>query len=257
MLKDKTAIVTGAGTGIGRAIAARLHAEGARVVLAGRRQDKLEETARLLGERTRVVPTDVTVPAQVQALADAAAGFGDGRIDILVNNAGVMRFAPLGQADEAHWQDDDGRQLLGPAAADGGSAAGHARRWRQHRQYRLHRRGARLSGRRGLWRRQARAAPHLAGAGDGRGRPRHPRERDLPRRGAGHGAARRRGAAGPAGAVPDTHLPTCTRWAATASRTTWPTRCCSSRSDQSRWITGAVLPLDGGRHLATNRPRLD
>ncbi len=105
MLNDKTAIVTGAGTGIGRAIAARLHAEGARVVLAGRRRDKLEETARLLGDRTLVVPTDVTVPAQVQALADAAAVFGDGRIDILVNNAGVMRFAPLGQADEAHWQE--------------------------------------------------------------------------------------------------------------------------------------------------------
>jgi len=256
MLKDKTAIVTGAGTGIGRAIASRLHAEGARVVLAGRRRDRLEETARLLGDRTRVVPTDVTVPAQVQALADAAAAFGGGRIDILVNNAGVMRFAPLGQADEAHWQDMMDVNCWGPRRlmaavlpamrASGGSIVNIASIAGEH------------------------AFPGAGAYGAAKRALRHISQ-VLAMEEAGHGI--RVNVICP-GVVQDTEL---LEGAVPPERqaqflTTFANLHPLGRngrpddvadavlffaSDQSRWITGAVLPLDGGRHLATNRPRLD
>jgi NAD(P)-dependent dehydrogenase (short-subunit alcohol dehydrogenase family) len=89
----KIAVVTGAGSGIGRAVAVQLAADGFDVVLAGRRRAPLEETAALVPTartdgRTLVVPTDVGDAASVVALFDAtAAGFG--RVDVLFNNAGV------------------------------------------------------------------------------------------------------------------------------------------------------------------------
>jgi NAD(P)-dependent dehydrogenase (short-subunit alcohol dehydrogenase family) len=87
----KIAIVTGAGSGIGRATALALLADGYSVVLAGRRREPLEETASLAGpynERALVVPADVTDPASVSALFDATkAAFG--RLDLLFNNAGT------------------------------------------------------------------------------------------------------------------------------------------------------------------------
>ncbi len=83
--------MTGAGSGIGRAVAAGLLQDGWRVVLAGRRRESLEETASLSGappSSVLVVPTDVTVPSDVEALfARAAAEFG--RLDLLFNNAGI------------------------------------------------------------------------------------------------------------------------------------------------------------------------
>jgi len=85
----RIAIVTGAGSGVGRAAALALAADGWAVALAGRRRDQLEETAKLAGDATTVVvPTDVTDPASVEAL------FGTvrdrfGRVDLLFNNAGV------------------------------------------------------------------------------------------------------------------------------------------------------------------------
>src|SRR5436309_1452161 len=90
-LADRVAIVTGAGSGMGRAIALALAEEGARVVLAGRNADNLAETARAveaIGGPAVVRPTDVTEPAQCQALAQAALDRW-GRIDLLVNNAGT------------------------------------------------------------------------------------------------------------------------------------------------------------------------
>ena len=86
----KAAIVTGAGSGIGRSVALAFLKDGYRVALAGRRKDMLEETAKLAGagERAVVVPTDVTEPKQVQALF-AAAKDRFGRLDVLFNNAGI------------------------------------------------------------------------------------------------------------------------------------------------------------------------
>ena len=86
----RVAIVTGAGTGIGKAAALALLREGYRVVLAGRRRELLEKTASEsgAGERALVVPTDVADPAAVRALfAKTKEAFG--RLDVLFNNAGM------------------------------------------------------------------------------------------------------------------------------------------------------------------------
>jgi NAD(P)-dependent dehydrogenase (short-subunit alcohol dehydrogenase family) len=86
---DRVALVTGAGTGIGKATALALLADGYRVVLAGRREPPLAEVAsQAEGGRALVVPTDVTDPAAVKALfARTREAFG--RLDVLFNNAGM------------------------------------------------------------------------------------------------------------------------------------------------------------------------
>jgi len=87
---SKVAIVTGAGTGIGKAVALALLKDGYRVVLAGRRPAPLSDVIELsgAGDRALAVPTDVADPDSVKALFDATvAHFG--RVDLLFNNAGV------------------------------------------------------------------------------------------------------------------------------------------------------------------------
>ena len=88
---EKSALVTGAGSGIGRAAALALLEAGWRVALAGRRAEALEETRRLAGaasDRALPVPTDVTDEAQVRALFDVIRN-EFGRVDLLFNNAGM------------------------------------------------------------------------------------------------------------------------------------------------------------------------
>lgn len=88
-LQGQTAIVTGAGTGIGRACAVALTGEGARVLLVGRRTEPLQETAGMLAEGTAVVyAADLTDESACEAVAQRALSEW-GRIDILVNNAGI------------------------------------------------------------------------------------------------------------------------------------------------------------------------
>lgn len=90
-LKNKNAVVTGGGTGIGRAIAQDLAAAGAVVAVVGRRRELLEETAALIegaGGTCRVQAMDVRDPAAVVAGIDQIAE-GLGAVDVLVNNAGV------------------------------------------------------------------------------------------------------------------------------------------------------------------------
>jgi NAD(P)-dependent dehydrogenase (short-subunit alcohol dehydrogenase family) len=86
----KVAIVTGGGTGIGKAAALALLADGWRVAIAGRRQDALDQVAAeaAASDRTLAVPTDVTDPASVEALFTATVKAW-GRVDLLFNNAGV------------------------------------------------------------------------------------------------------------------------------------------------------------------------
>ena len=88
---DKVAIVTGAGSGIGKAVALALLKDGYAVALAGRRKEALEGTAsegKAAGARSLVVPTDVRDPASVKALfAQTKETFG--RLDLLFNNAGT------------------------------------------------------------------------------------------------------------------------------------------------------------------------
>ena len=101
-LDDKTAIVTGGGTGVGRGIALALAREGAAVVLAGRTESTLASTREdivALGGRAAVAVCDVTKPADVDAcIAIALDAFGS--IDILVNNAALVPHGSLLHIDE-------------------------------------------------------------------------------------------------------------------------------------------------------------
>jgi NAD(P)-dependent dehydrogenase (short-subunit alcohol dehydrogenase family) len=99
------AIVTGAGSGIGRAVAAALLDNGYGVALAGRRREPLEETAsRSSPGHALVVPTDVTQPASVRALFSAAKD-AFGRLDVLFNNAGInVANIPLEDLSVEQWK---------------------------------------------------------------------------------------------------------------------------------------------------------
>lgn len=103
---SKIALVTGAGSGVGRAAALALARDGWAVALAGRRKDQLEETAAMVPAGTDVLvhPTDVTDPVQVEGLF-AAVKSRFGRLDFLFNNAGVGAPAlPLEDLPFAEWK---------------------------------------------------------------------------------------------------------------------------------------------------------
>ena len=101
---DKVALVTGAGTGIGRAAALALARTGHAVVLAGRRKALLEETAAMAGPAMLAVPCDLAEPDEIRALfAQTEDAFG--RLDLLFNNAGVSpRAVPFEDLSLADWQ---------------------------------------------------------------------------------------------------------------------------------------------------------
>ncbi|HXX18342.1 MAG TPA: SDR family oxidoreductase [Candidatus Acidoferrum sp.] len=104
---SKIAIITGAGTGIGKAVAVSLAQNGFSVVLAGRRKETLEATAlevKQSGSRALVVPADVTDPAAVRELfAKTKDIFG--RLDLLFNNAGISgRAEPLEDLSYENWK---------------------------------------------------------------------------------------------------------------------------------------------------------
>lgn len=104
-LQNKVAVVTGAGQGIGRAIALRLAQEGARVVLNDLRQAALEETAGLIvagGGAALLAPADIGERAEVERMAEQAqAHFG--RIDVWINNAGINRDALALKMTSEQW----------------------------------------------------------------------------------------------------------------------------------------------------------
>lgn len=101
-MADRVAIVTGAGSGIGRAVALGLARAGWRLVLAGRRGEALERVAAELPGASLCVPTDVSDPRAVEALF-AAVGERFGRLDLLFNNAGI--FTPAATVDEVAVED--------------------------------------------------------------------------------------------------------------------------------------------------------
>jgi 2-hydroxycyclohexanecarboxyl-CoA dehydrogenase len=101
-LQDKIAIVTGAGQGIGRGIAAKLAAEGATVAVADINENTAAGTAAALGGGAVGIPTDVTSRESVAALvSQVREAFG--RIDVLVNNAGWDKIGPFTDSDPADW----------------------------------------------------------------------------------------------------------------------------------------------------------
>ena len=107
-MAGQIAVITGAGSGIGRATAHALLDAGWNVVLAGRRRDMLEETAALAGEmppRTLAVPTDIRDPVQIAALFETVQATY-GRIDLLFNNAGIStRGIPFEELTYEQWSD--------------------------------------------------------------------------------------------------------------------------------------------------------
>jgi NAD(P)-dependent dehydrogenase (short-subunit alcohol dehydrogenase family) len=106
-LDDRVALITGAGTGIGRGVALVLAEHGADIVLAARRREPLEETAREieeLGRRALVVPTDVTDVEQCEQLVTRAVS-ELGRLDVLVNNAGGSTTKPIAAWTPEEWHE--------------------------------------------------------------------------------------------------------------------------------------------------------
>jgi meso-butanediol dehydrogenase / (S,S)-butanediol dehydrogenase / diacetyl reductase len=114
-MKGRAALVTGAGTGIGAAVAERLVAEGARVTLMGRRLEPLEEVARRLPpDRAAVAPGDVTDEAAVARAVKTATELGDGRLDVVVNNAGAGGPGSITEIDPETWRATLEVNLHGP-----------------------------------------------------------------------------------------------------------------------------------------------
>ncbi|WP_329494702.1 SDR family oxidoreductase [Kitasatospora herbaricolor] len=103
-MPQQIAVITGAGTGVGRAVALELAANGWQLVLAGRRAEPLREVARHCGGDAVAVPTDVTDPGAVDALfSETAERFG--RLDLLFNNAGTFGApTPVEDLGHAEWR---------------------------------------------------------------------------------------------------------------------------------------------------------
>ena len=101
-LKNKTGIVTGAGSGIGRACAIALAKEGARVALVGRRKDHLEKVAGEIGDLAFVISADVSETTEIsRLLEETVRQFGG--LNFLVNNAGVLHAGDAEQITEEQW----------------------------------------------------------------------------------------------------------------------------------------------------------
>ncbi len=105
-LRGKTAIVTGASSGIGRAIAEKFGAAGAHVFLAGRTRAAMEASAKQISEaggKASIVPLDVREVGAVRELVEQAAR-ETGRLDVMVNNAGVSFPTPIVDGDPEEWR---------------------------------------------------------------------------------------------------------------------------------------------------------
>ena len=105
-IENKVVIITGASSGLGEATARHLAKNGAKLMLAARREDRLEKLVSEIqqdGGTAKYQITDVTDKSQVEALAKATKD-AYGRIDVLVNNAGLMPLSPLAETKVEEWE---------------------------------------------------------------------------------------------------------------------------------------------------------
>lgn len=112
-LKGKIVIVTGAGSGIGRACAVALVREGAKVSLVGRHRDRLEETAREMGDSALVIEADVSKKKDIDCLVDRTESHFS-KITTLLNNAGVLHIGTAEQITEKQWDETFALNVRGP-----------------------------------------------------------------------------------------------------------------------------------------------
>ena len=114
LLNGKVALITGGGSGIGAAIAKRFVAEGAKIVITGRRKEALAETVDALPKGS-ILPfaSDVSNPDDAKAMVDETVKFG-GKIDILVNNAGIDPAGSVVDVSIEQWRSVIETNLFGP-----------------------------------------------------------------------------------------------------------------------------------------------
>jgi NADP-dependent 3-hydroxy acid dehydrogenase YdfG len=126
ILNDRVALITGASSGIGEATAIKLAAAGAKVAIAARRRDRLEELAKKItdagGEAFVIVTDFADVKAAQKAVHDTEDKFG--KLDILINNAGVMYLEPVASADLDRWKNMLDLNVLGLMATSQAALAG-------------------------------------------------------------------------------------------------------------------------------------
>ncbi|AJW95826.1 SDR family NAD(P)-dependent oxidoreductase [Burkholderia gladioli] len=109
-LEGKVALVTGGTSGIGLAAAKDLAAQGARVIITGRRQAELDQAVAAIGQGARGVRSDVTRSADLDALFETIRA-AEGRLDVLFTNAGGGSMSPLGEITEQHFDDTFARNV--------------------------------------------------------------------------------------------------------------------------------------------------
>ena len=103
-LKDKTVIITGGGTGIGLACTRLFVQEGARVAIFGRRQDRLDQAKKEIGDAVLTIQGDITQEKDTVRLVETAVN-QLGQVDILINNAGIFGGGPIHEMDDDVWDE--------------------------------------------------------------------------------------------------------------------------------------------------------
>ena len=248
-LDGKTAFVTGGTSGIGLATAQRMAAEGAHVFLTGRTQQTIDAAVASIGDAATGVRSDITEQADLDTLAEAITARGRG-LDIVFANAGGGEFATLAGRDAGtlgrHSTERRRHGLHGPNHAAAAQPAARRSCWPA--------RPPRPAARRHSAPMRRRSGHPVIRADLGRpnsGPPDQGQHR-CPRAGRN---TRAQGVWRPVGRNRpcSTDRPPRSRWAAWAAPTSSPPRWCSSRSDQSSFMTGSELFVDGGAEQVSTR----